>query len=327
MESMIIRTGKILLPLLLFTLILSKPASAQDAEWQGLSKTLIELSQGGKFDSAYTLLSSFLEKYPEHAEGLETRMVLVAFTEKDPLLIAKDLEVYARVSNNDQALAQGIVALYIQQYKDEKGMKLVEAVLPKYPKADTLYQLRGQLKVLAEDYKGGIKDLYKALEINPDNQQAILLLTSAHFLDMDVEKAFENVDRLISMKSPLAEKAVSTITNGNDWKLEHLKQALELFNMHFIWEDSEESSLIFIDDEMQEKRMWIEVTPLESHTDAEAWVNSEKEQLLKEDVTSFSYGPFYFDHGCSDEKKCNESYEKMKDFLLNMAERRFKIEK
>ncbi len=320
----------IIFPILFFVLLLSKPATAQEKNWKELSVVLEELIKSRDIDSAYTLTCDFLEHNPEHDSALATRMIYAVFTNQDPSLIAKDLEVYARVSDNDLTLAQGIIAIYIQQYKDKKAMKLVEAVIPRYPDADTLYQLRGQLKALAADYKGSIEDLNKALEINPDNELAISLLSNSCFLDKDVKKAFEYVDRLISLKSPLAEQAVSTITNGNDWEPEHLKQALALNDMPFIWEDSEESCLIFIDEETLEKRSRIEVIPFDSYEDAEERVKAEKDKLLEmgeseEDITVFSFGPFYFDQGCGDDKKCNESFAKLKDFLLNMKERRFKM--
>lgn len=137
-----------------------------------------------------------------------------------------------RDPNEFQALA-GIVNILTGQKQLAKAIARVQAQAGKLPNSDAVYMLLGGLQVANQDLKGAEASLGKAVQLNPSNQDAIVLLSKVEMAQGQTDKALTTAYQSIAKdpKQVAAYFFAGTMEElrGNDQKAEEVyRKALEI---------------------------------------------------------------------------------------------------
>ena len=93
-----------------------------------------------------------------------------------------------RNANEFQSLA-GIVTILTSQKQLTKAIARVQAQAAKVPNSDAVYTLLGGLQVANQDLSGAEASLEKAVQLNPSNQDAVVLLSKVEMSHGEGDKA------------------------------------------------------------------------------------------------------------------------------------------
>ena len=105
-----------------------------------------------------------------------------------------------RNANEFQSLA-GIVNILMGQKQLTKAIARVEVHAAKVPNSDAVYTLLGGLQVANKDLTGAEASLAKAFQLNPSNQDAIVLLSKVEMARGEGDKALETAYHSIANNS------------------------------------------------------------------------------------------------------------------------------
>jgi tetratricopeptide (TPR) repeat protein len=137
-----------------------------------------------------------------------------------------------RDPNEFQSLA-GIVNILTGQKQLAKAIARVQAQAAKLPNSDAVYMLLGGLQVANQDLIGAEASLGKAVQLNPSNQDAIVLLSKVEMAQGQTDKALATAYESIAKdpKQVAAYFFAGTMEElrGNDQKAEEVyRKALEI---------------------------------------------------------------------------------------------------
>lgn len=137
-----------------------------------------------------------------------------------------------RDPNEFQSLA-GIVNILTGQKQLAKAIVRVQAQAGKLPNSDAVYMLLGGLQVANQDLIGAEASLGKAVQLNPSNQDAIVLLSKVEMAQGQTDKALTTAYQSIAKdpKQVAAYFFAGTMEElrGNDQKAEEVyRKALEI---------------------------------------------------------------------------------------------------
>ncbi|MGE5053345.1 MAG: tetratricopeptide repeat protein [Acidobacteriota bacterium] len=137
-----------------------------------------------------------------------------------------------RNANEFQSLA-GIVNILTSQKQLTKAIARVQAQAAKVPNSDAVYMLLGGLQVASQDLIGAETSLRKAVQLNPSNQDAIVLLSKVEMARGQGDKALATAYQSIANnpKQVAAYFFAGTMEElrGNNQKAEEVyRKALEI---------------------------------------------------------------------------------------------------
>lgn len=122
------------------------------------------------------------------------------------------------------------VLLHMQQYTN--AQEDIDAALELNPEEETALLLRGKLKQATGDYEGAEADYQQVTEFNPFNEQAYIDLAQLYIARKKLNEAIELLDEAIELNPHSAtayhERGRAKLLNGDkDGSLIDMKQALE----------------------------------------------------------------------------------------------------
>jgi tetratricopeptide (TPR) repeat protein len=102
-----------------------------------------------------------------------------------------------RNANEFQSLA-GIVNILTSQKQLAKAIERVQTQAAKVPNSDAIYTLLGGLQVANQDLTGAEASVGKAVQLNPSNQDAVVLLSKVEMARGEGDKALATAYRSIA---------------------------------------------------------------------------------------------------------------------------------
>jgi tetratricopeptide (TPR) repeat protein len=141
-------------------------------------------------------------------------------------------QALGRKANEFESLA-GIVKILMSRKQVAKAVTRVQAQAAKVPNSDAIYMLLGGLQVANKDLPGAESSLEKAVQLNPSNQDAIVLLSKVEMARGNSDSALATAYQFIAKnpEQPAAYFFAGTMEElrGHNQKAEEVyRKALEL---------------------------------------------------------------------------------------------------
>lgn len=151
---------------------------------------------------------------------------------EDVMTIAQLTQAIALKSDYMEALLMRTeVLMQMQQYKE--AQKDIETVLELNAEEETALLLRGKLKEVDSDETGAESDYKLVTELNPFNEQAYIYLAQLYISQKKLIEAIELLDEAIELtphsSAAYHERGRAKLLNGDkDGSIEDMKEALQL---------------------------------------------------------------------------------------------------
>lgn len=157
----------------------------------------------GNFDQAEYFFNDLRRKKPNDIEIL-TSLSKLQMIKSDFYPVINNLKNHSKVNNSPSALIL-LAKAYLAINSPEMALPYIDTLQNINPKSSYVYQLKGSALGMLNDMEGAKLNLRKALELSPNNYQAIIQLAKIDVFENNLNGAVDKLSTHIEQYKPTSE--------------------------------------------------------------------------------------------------------------------------
>lgn len=171
--------------------ILSKLLLYKSDDLEVLSLFAKVLMTIGDYDKAEYFFKKIIIKQPKNISTI-VNLAKLQMLKQQFNRVVKSLKDNRELNKSPEALLL-LSKAYLEIYDPKSALQHIEILLNSQPKNSYIHQLKGSALGFLNDIKGAKKSYQKALELSPDNDQAMIHLARVDVIENNIESAIEKL--------------------------------------------------------------------------------------------------------------------------------------
>lgn len=187
-----------------------------------------------RYDDAITNLNSALKLNKNYTPAIHL-LIYIFIKQKKYTEAENRIDYLLGLKPHDitALLRKSVIYTYQEQYT--KAEEICSQVIKYYPEYSTGYSCRGNTRRLKKDFENALEDIYKALELNSENIQAIGTLAEIYAETNRISEFYIHLENALKLDRDFMEKAINEeIIYKKFFKEERFINVLSKYNIQSV---------------------------------------------------------------------------------------------